>query len=279
MFGTLWEPRQIKRIDQAKREGIVKNAEEEAKALIILERAKTQALIERGEIEEGFIQRVAARIVSSELEKQENLERIASLAFEKITPDKEVTNEPISDQWRMRFESLAGEVSEEALQHIWARILAGEVAEPGTTSLRTLNILSNLSKKEAEAYQKLSSRLCLGDFLISESVEVERECKDVFMHWGEVYCLINAGLLNPAKGGKTWNQPFPKEVLLAISNSSVAAMVKKKTTIDGFFLTAEGKELLAIIPTETNFEFFDIMVKYFEAKGLEILDRDSLGII
>jgi Protein of unknown function (DUF2806) len=43
------------------------------------------------------------------------------------------------------------------MQMIWGRILAGEVAEPGSTSGRTLEFLKTMSKQEAEVFVTLLS--------------------------------------------------------------------------------------------------------------------------
>lgn len=38
---------------------------------------------------------------------------------------------------------------------MWAKILAGEIEEPSSCSLRTLDILRNISKEEAECFVKI----------------------------------------------------------------------------------------------------------------------------
>ena len=47
-------------------------------------------------------------------------------------------------------------MSSEEMQVLWTRVLAGEVREPGTTSIRTLGILKDLD----EATAQLFSRFC-----------------------------------------------------------------------------------------------------------------------
>ena len=43
------------------------------------------------------------------------------------------------------------------MQEIWARILAGEIAKPSSFSLKTIDTLKNISKKDADLFVKLCS--------------------------------------------------------------------------------------------------------------------------
>lgn len=70
---------------------------------------------------------------------------------------KDVNVEDVSDDWIAEFMDKARLISDEEFQMIWAKILAGEMGNSGSYSLRTLETLKNLSKKEAELFQRLSS--------------------------------------------------------------------------------------------------------------------------
>lgn len=72
---------------------------------------------------------------------EEEAERIA----EDPTSDK-----TIDPDWFSRWRTAAQDVSGEDLQRLWGRVLAGEAREPGSYSLRTLALLSTLSKDDAE---------------------------------------------------------------------------------------------------------------------------------
>ena len=60
-------------------------------------------------------------------------------------------------EWVSRFFDIAAGITTEQLQYLWGRILAGEIKQPGSFSLRTLDVLRNLSRKEAESFVKLGS--------------------------------------------------------------------------------------------------------------------------
>ncbi|MCD8352861.1 MAG: DUF2806 domain-containing protein, partial [Clostridiales bacterium] len=68
---------------------------------------------------------------------------------------KEEQSEPYNFDWFMRFYEATGTVSDEEMQNMWAKILAGEVCKQGSYSLRTLEALRNLSKPEAALFQNI----------------------------------------------------------------------------------------------------------------------------
>ena len=69
--------------------------------------------------------------------------------------EKEIADESPDDDWINRFFSSAQEVSSDDMQTLWGRILAGEVKQPGSYSLRTLDFLRNLTASEAKAFEEL----------------------------------------------------------------------------------------------------------------------------
>jgi hypothetical protein len=105
--------------------------------------------------------RAKERVTRQEERRQNNLEAITiKAALEE--PDS-VSEEPVEPDWLSQFINQAQDVSDEDMQTIWGRILAGEVAEPGTYSLRTLAFLKMLRKKDAELITRFCSMVWLVD--------------------------------------------------------------------------------------------------------------------
>ena len=63
----------------------------------------------------------------------------------------------VNDDWLYRWRDYTGEVSDDDLQKLWGRLLAGEVKAPGSYSLRSLDFLRNLSQEEAALIAKMAS--------------------------------------------------------------------------------------------------------------------------
>lgn len=130
--------------------------------------AETQKLLTHSEYEDGKIKvispdaqpdgmpaltnRVTARLQYQELHQQQNVEAVCANAAEELAQESSVPEEKPEPEWVSRFMDISSGISTEELQHMWGRILAGEMKKPGSFSLRTLDVLRNLSRKEAESF-------------------------------------------------------------------------------------------------------------------------------
>lgn len=134
-IGVIYEPKRI-----------LKKAKADAEALKVLAVAKAQAQ----EIEA----RAEARLHYIEMRRQMNIEAIVRLAAGQIP--KEVSSQPVDQDWVADFFGHCQDVGNETLQSLWARLLAGEVANPGSFSRRTLYTVKLMSKDDADLFTKLA---------------------------------------------------------------------------------------------------------------------------
>ena len=98
-------------------------------------------------------ERAIRAMVSDEINKQMNIEKIASKCMDYIDKDY-IPHEEVDDDWLYTFRDSVKNISSEDLQVIWAKLLADEIQSPSTYSLRTLNILKNMSRQEAQMFKK-----------------------------------------------------------------------------------------------------------------------------
>lgn len=107
--------------------------------------------------DDGLIGRTVSRISHQEIQNQKNLEDIISLADQDLAckPDKGHGGE-MDEGWFSYFSKYAMGVTNEDMKKGWAKILAGEIRIPDSFSLRTLNLMSMLSRKEAEVIRKIA---------------------------------------------------------------------------------------------------------------------------
>lgn len=134
--GEIFKPYQIRRV---------------AKAEADAEKIKAIGKIEINELE----QRALKRLLKVEAFKQGNIENIARKALPHITETS--TPEKIEKDWLIDFFEKSKLVSDDEMQNLWAKVLAGEADKPGSFSKRTLYLLSSLDKKDAQSFEKLSS--------------------------------------------------------------------------------------------------------------------------
>ncbi|WP_269224990.1 DUF2806 domain-containing protein [Flavobacterium eburneipallidum] len=101
--------------------------------------------------------RTQDRVSFQEAKKQLNIENVTAFAAEELRNEEAVTDESLDEDWTTRFFKIAEEVSNEEMQALWGKILAGEIKQPKTYSLRTLELIRNLSKKEADIFMKVAN--------------------------------------------------------------------------------------------------------------------------
>ena len=127
--GVLYEPIHVTRMAKA-----------EARAKVI--RAK-------GEVEATDVHlRAEQRRMHEEVRYQENIEAVARKAIPDLRPDAKP--EGMTDDWMTAFFDHAKKISDEQVQSLWAKILAGEANAPGSFTKRVLQAVSLLEKHEAE---------------------------------------------------------------------------------------------------------------------------------
>ncbi len=123
--------------------------------------------------------------------------------------DQYYQEQPRSDEqgtydfdWFVRFFEAAGNVSDDTMQNLWAKILAGEIAQPSTFSLKTIDVVRNLSKKDAELFIKICSHSFVSSgtncFLPNEDEYLETvgiTYADI-MKLSEIGLMFNDGLIS-----------------------------------------------------------------------------------
>ena len=132
--GGLFKPRQIKRIAKA----------EAAAALI-----KAETDIQISEMQHRAMQ----RLVAEEEIKQRNMESITAKALPFV--EDNAKPDDIDNDWIANFFDKCRIVSDEEMQSLWARVLAGEANEPGSFSRQTVNLIQSLDKQQAELFTSL----------------------------------------------------------------------------------------------------------------------------
>lgn len=105
---------------------------------------------------EALARRAGQRELAESIRQEINLENVLNFAANEVQQMESVSDETLDDNWITRFFHIAKDVSSEDMQFVWGKILAGEIKQPGSFSYRTLEIVKNLCKSEAEAFQKIA---------------------------------------------------------------------------------------------------------------------------
>jgi hypothetical protein len=135
-IGGIFKPYQIRRVAQAE--------------------AEADNIHAVSQIEINALQRRALfRFLAEEAKKQQNIESITQRAIAEVS-DK-AHPEMLEDDRIVNFFDKCRLISDEDMQTIWAKVLAGEGNSPGKYSKRTVNVLSSLDKTDAQLFTTLCS--------------------------------------------------------------------------------------------------------------------------
>jgi len=139
-IGTLYRPRKIR-----------KEADAQAYAIKVLEKAKAEAGSETMLIEAETAERIGQRLVAKEFKRQENIDTVFEMAANELA-GSDVSDKPVDEDWASLFFDIVQDVSKDDMKAIWAKILAKEIQRPSSYSIRTLEVLKNLSFEEANLF-------------------------------------------------------------------------------------------------------------------------------
>ena len=202
---------------------------------------------------------ITQRIEFQEKKRQANIASVVREAAAELG-DKEVSDHEPDPDWTARFFNDVQDVSSKELQRIWSKILSGEVETPGRTSLRTLSILKNMSRKHAEIFSMLS-RYVIHSFIHEESFSALTdalpssffiEMQELGLMHGQldVYQAINFG-----NDGTVIQKNC--NCLLVVEGES-----GKEIEIHGHVLTGPGREMAQFCANESDLEYLKHFAKF-----------------
>jgi Protein of unknown function (DUF2806) len=168
--------------------GTVLQAKADAKAKVISTKSDIEA--------QALIERAQTRHEHREIKRQRNIENIVQLAVNELPALSSTTT--VDEDWITQFFDIAQGVSDQQIQILWARILAGEVASPGSYAKRTLLFLKSFGKWEAEKFSGLCSLSFTVDGwpCIAQNAQTETELSQNLGNGAEAH-FISIGLLLP----------------------------------------------------------------------------------
>lgn len=125
-----------------------------ANAEATAERAKTLSAIENASLSA----RADRQLKLEAMNFQMNMESVIEHALPLITED--ACPENLEDDWLVNFFQKSRLVSDEKMQDVWARVLAGEANTPGSFSRRTVNLLNDLDRHDATKFEIICRFVC-----------------------------------------------------------------------------------------------------------------------
>lgn len=258
-IGKLYEPKHIKKMADAHA------YELSTVGAAMRELADIKTSYENGNVAlftedfQRLMQRTQNRMALQEITKQQNIESVVDKAYELLESESDVTDEPVDQDWTRRFFNITGEVSNSEMQEVWARILSGEIKHPGSFSMRTLETVRNMSKEEAQAFQRIIPLIIHNGkvyFVLSDS--------DVLKKYGssftDIMALDECGLMD-SSGTLSLNLSITKAEPEYLLSDTLVVVIKgkkeesEKISLGIHTLTRAGVELFNILEHEPNEDY------------------------
>lgn len=173
----------------------------ERKLITVVDQKTDQELTEFERIEPTFsLENISIsaqnRVRANRLQEEINITKTILFAEEELELNhQEGSDSPIDDDWFTRWRDSAEKINSEQLQRLWAKALAGEIANPGSYSLRTLDFIKNISKNEATNISKLAPYVING--LLCQVPCIEQSGID----FSFLLEMEDLGILSGIKGG------------------------------------------------------------------------------
>ncbi len=253
-LGEIFKPGQIRRIAKA-----------EADAAIIRAFAKIKI--------QELQRRALKRFVQEETRKQLNIENITA----KAVPELSATANPkgVENDWIMHFFDKCKIISDEDMQKLWAKILAGEANVPGSFSKRTIEVVSLMSKNDANSFEKLCKF----------SWKIVDDCPLVFNYDNRIYeeegigfdvltHLDSIGLLTFAHLAGFVRKELSKTIIVSYFGKDVKLEFQKEKDnellIGQILLSQAGRELISVCKTQPKEGFIDYVKGKWEAEHVVV---------
>ena len=244
-IGGIAKPWQLKRVAKA-----------EAKAAIIRSAASEELPEET--------KRAIQRILIEETFKQRNIEEIIAKASPEV--QESAKPEDIEEDWITHFFDKCRLVSDEDMQMIWAKVLAGEANSPGTFSKRTISFVETLEKSDANLFQNLCRFIWhSGNSTYPIIFNINNEIYNTYhITYGNLLHLDSIGLVkfNNLSGYVLKDQPdritfsyFNNRLIFEFINKE-----KKDLSVGSVVFTTVGNQLAKICDVQPIDSFYDYII-------------------
>lgn len=214
-------------------------------------------------------ERAMSRLDFQDRKRQDNLEKVTTVAATELNGETTVPEQSPDEDWVNRFFSSAQDVSSQEMQQLWGKILAGEIKKPGSYSLRTLDFVRNLTKAEAEVFEKLG-RLALGikggtSIIAAHDQNWLKQKRGIFP--GNKFLLGELGIMYPTNlAYNLFDEPAEGEATLVSDDSLLVIKrghAESKIALQIWKFTGVGHELLPLVSKPMDDEYLELIGKFY----------------
>lgn len=256
-------------------------------ALTVIFLRKNTETKEFEKIKAGRFEEVCEELVNSgkmsyvELYKAKNFLSIAKKAdeiYKNVEEDRNRTGSEIKFDWILRFYEAASSVSDEDMQLLWAKLLAGEVESDSLSySLKTMHVLNFMSSDIAREFEKFCSNLVSfpeGDPFLPQELEYFEK---LGITVETIKTMIDYELLSPVNEIVV-TPNLTMELFAENDQNKKIGLVDLPLKFKCYLLTETGKEISTLFEWEQSEESLHEFTRLFNDQFQVSLEEKSQEI-
>ena len=236
------------------------------------------------ETNSGLAARAYAQHASKILKEQVNTEEVLRIALNELS-DTTRTDQPEGvpdDDWLDAFRNEASQRSTEEMRYAFGKILAGEIQEPGTYSIRTIRTLGTLETQTAALFRRLCNLVFvipgLSAIAITPGENTQGNALAEFgLSFFELNILQEYGLI--ISDFNSWVEftilgETKGEISCAGRSVNIFATDKERKEVQirvhGVALSSMGKELYQVVDLEEDSAYMNRIANYLTGKKIRV---------
>ncbi|WP_273163754.1 DUF2806 domain-containing protein [Massilia timonae] len=220
----------------------------------------------------------ASDLIRSEVNIAETVLLAEQILAENPNP---APSESIEDDWLAIWRDHVSKVSSERLQYLWASALAGEVAAPGSYSIRTLDFLRTLSKVEAEEIAEVAQYQLQGAIV----KDVEPILSDDGLSFGDLLKMRELGILAGVGGtglATKYSSVEDDRYIRVLRSHDKLLIVQRDEMVDlkltVFKFTTLGQQIMELGNFKANIKYLRNVGRRLVAQGYRVVMADLVSI-
>ena len=219
--------------------------------------------------------------VAVEINRFDGLERLLRLQKLYLLTERIILGLEIDDidkgaidrRWFNRWKLNACEISNGALQQLWARILVRELSNPGSTSIKALEYLAFFTLEDAESLNRLASWTC-GDFVYRSALqalpdhfdsELFERLEEQGIVRGVFGKVLSKALVSEVDDGFRYRMIIADRCITITSNQP-----RNELHVPAYMITHVGRELLSLVAPPVDQAYLELVVQDLHARGMSL---------
>ncbi|WP_020004774.1 DUF2806 domain-containing protein [Brachyspira innocens] len=230
-----------------------------------------------------LVENTITRLIKQELSRTSNIQNVIDKTYDILKDEEDVSDKPVTKDWTFKFFRAIEDVSDEKMQDLWAKLLAGEIKQPGSFSYRTLETLKNMTSDEAELFTKVAKSLFLGSLNSSCLFKNIDLIAKEGIYYKDILKFMEIGLISSSEESQL--KIDDNKLSIALFNKNYVFEAKLVNNVEtryfhiSIYLISEiGKDILKLIDDKySNDEFFKNNIKEIR-DNIKNIYKDSVKL-